>query len=136
MTRYVHFASRLTGWNAIKSRVQQLNLDMTDAQIKQCTTRIKAMADVRHLTIDDTDTIINSFYNNLYSGEKTERPLLNDLTADETAEYAEKTAELGKEPESRALDGVVEKQTDILATDGVDGHASLKGLNGDVVATT
>ena len=136
MTRYVHFASRLTGWNAIKSRVQQLNLDMTDAQIKQCTTRIKAMADVRHLTIDDTDTIINSFYSNLYSEGNAERPLLDNLTAHEKAEFAEKTAELGKEPESQALDGIVEKQTDILSTSGVDGHANLKGLNGDVAATT
>jgi len=30
MTRYVHFASRITGWNAIKSRVGQLGLKMTD----------------------------------------------------------------------------------------------------------
>jgi homocitrate synthase len=35
MSRYVHFASRLTGWNAIKSRVEQLGLNMTDDQIKQ-----------------------------------------------------------------------------------------------------
>ena len=41
MTRYVHFASRLTGWNAIKSRVNQLGLEMTDSQIKSCTVRIK-----------------------------------------------------------------------------------------------
>lgn len=129
MTRYVHFASRLTGWNAIKSRVQQLNLDMTDSQIKQCTTRIKAMADVRHLTIEDTDTIINSFYENLYSDNNTDKPLLDNMTADEKAKFAEKTAELGREPESKALDDVVEKQTDILATNGVDGHADLKGLN-------
>lgn len=32
--RYVHFAHRLTGWNAIKSRVEQLGLHMTDAQVK------------------------------------------------------------------------------------------------------
>lgn len=41
MTRYVHFSNRLTGWNAIKSRVGQLGLEMTDDQVKQCTTRIK-----------------------------------------------------------------------------------------------
>lgn len=35
MSRYVHFASRLTGWNAIKSRVEQLGLSMTDDQVKQ-----------------------------------------------------------------------------------------------------
>jgi homocitrate synthase len=36
MKRYVHFASRLTGWNAIKSRAQQLDIEMTDAQYKEC----------------------------------------------------------------------------------------------------
>lgn len=65
MTRYVHFASRLTGWNAIKSRVEQLGLVMTDSQIKQCTAKIKAMADVRHLAIEDIDSIINEFEQNL-----------------------------------------------------------------------
>ncbi len=44
MTRYVHFASRLTGWNAIKSRAAQLNIDMTDEQYKECTAKIKALA--------------------------------------------------------------------------------------------
>ena len=34
MSRYVHFTSRLTGWNAIKSRVEQLGLKMTDDQVK------------------------------------------------------------------------------------------------------
>jgi homocitrate synthase len=34
MTRYVHIASRLTGWNAIKSRVTQLGLEMSDDEIK------------------------------------------------------------------------------------------------------
>lgn len=53
LTRYVHFASRLTGWNAIKSRVEQLNLDMTDAQCKECTANIKQLADVRPLNVDD-----------------------------------------------------------------------------------
>lgn len=32
--RYVHFAHRLTGWNAIKSRVEQLGLHMSDTQVK------------------------------------------------------------------------------------------------------
>lgn len=45
MKRYVHFASRLTGWNAIKSRAEQLNIKMTDAQYKECTAKIKALAD-------------------------------------------------------------------------------------------
>ena len=35
LTRYVHFASRLTGWNAVKTRVGQLGLTMTDEQVKE-----------------------------------------------------------------------------------------------------
>ncbi|TVY49634.1 Homocitrate synthase, mitochondrial [Lachnellula occidentalis] len=47
MTRYIHFASRITGWNAIKSRAVQLGLDMTDEQYKACTAQIKQLADIR-----------------------------------------------------------------------------------------
>jgi homocitrate synthase len=76
MVRYVHFASRLTGWNAIKSRVEQLGLTMTDDQVKDVyvfpgmrllrltirfrTAKIKALADVRPVTIDDADSIIRA----------------------------------------------------------------------------
>ena len=41
LTRYIHFANRLTGWNAIKSRVDQLNLHLTDDQVKEVTNKIK-----------------------------------------------------------------------------------------------
>ena len=64
LTRYVHFASRLTGWNAIKSRVEQLNLDLTDAQCKECTARIKKLADVRPLNVDDVYVSLLQHYNN------------------------------------------------------------------------
>jgi len=60
MTRYVHFASRLTGWNAVKTRVGQLDLEMTDDQVKTVTAKIKALADIRPLAIDDADHIIRS----------------------------------------------------------------------------
>ncbi|RYP55416.1 hypothetical protein DL769_010191 [Monosporascus sp. CRB-8-3] len=62
LTRYVHFASRLTDWNAVKSRVSQLGLDMTDDQIKEVTAEIKALAHVRPIAIDDADSIIRSFH--------------------------------------------------------------------------
>ncbi|KAL2203787.1 homocitrate synthase [Sarocladium strictum] len=62
MTRFVHIGSRLTGWNAVRSRVDQLGLPMTDVQVKECTQKIKAMADIRPLGIDDTDAIIRSYY--------------------------------------------------------------------------
>lgn len=60
LTRYVHFASRLTGWNAIRSRVDQLNLDLTDAQCKECTARVKKLADIRPLNVDDVYVVLHS----------------------------------------------------------------------------
>lgn len=78
ITRYVHFASRLTGWNAIKSRVEQLNLDMTDAQCKECTAKIKQLADIRPLNVDDVDSIIRQYHLNIKTGGST--PLLNGLS--------------------------------------------------------
>lgn len=58
LTRYVHFASRLTGWNAIRSRVDQLNLDLTDAECKECTARVKKLADIRPLNVDDVYVVL------------------------------------------------------------------------------
>ncbi|KAL6797335.1 homocitrate synthase [Trichoderma sp. SZMC 28013] len=72
LSRYVHFAHRLTGWNSIKSRVEQLGLHMTDAQVKLLTTKIKAMADVRPLAIDDADSIIRAFHLDLQERDTTE----------------------------------------------------------------
>ena len=136
MTRYVHFASRLTGWNAIKSRVSQLGLEMTDSQIKQCTTRIKAMADVRKLAIEDTDAIINTFHENLYLGHGEEKPLLDDMTSEEREKFAQKEAELSREPQSKQLDEVVDRQTDVLAANGIESTNGVKTLNGDSAAAT
>src|SRR5690606_10387158 len=73
-TRYVHFASRLTGWNAIKSRVEQLDLDMTDAQVKECTAKIKQLADIRPLNVDDVDSIIRQYHADVRSQHKNIRP--------------------------------------------------------------
>lgn len=93
MTRYVHFASRLTGWNAIKSRAQQLKIELTDAQCKECTAKIKALADIRPIAVDDADSIIRAYYRNLKSGE--DKPLM-DLTADEHAQFVAKEKELAE----------------------------------------
>ncbi|VEU21239.1 DEKNAAC102124 [Brettanomyces naardenensis] len=62
LSRYIHFANRLTGWNAIKARVEQLNLDLTDDQIKEITHKIKNLGDVRPLSIDDVDSIIKDYH--------------------------------------------------------------------------
>ncbi|KAI4236112.1 MAG: hypothetical protein L6R40_006237 [Gallowayella cf. fulva] len=115
--RYVHFASRLTGWNAIKSRCDQLGINMTDAQIKQCTAKVKAMADVRKLSIEDPDIIINQFYQNLKSDQ--EKPLLDDLTQEEKEAFAKKENELNGEPEMQKLDKLANAHTNGVVTDHV-----------------
>lgn len=112
MSRYVHFASRLTGWNAIKSRAEQLGLQMTDAQIKAVTLKIKALADVRPLAIDDADSIIRNFHFNL-SADK-ERPLLS-LSNEEEKKFIKAEKELSKESDKRELDQVADAQADVPA---------------------
>jgi homocitrate synthase len=112
MTRYVHFASRLTGWNAIKSRAQQLKIDMTDAQYKECTAKVKAMADIRPIAVDDADSIIRAFHRNIKLG--VNKPLLPDMTPEEQAIFAKKEAELNQMPEKQALE---EQVTQEVATE-------------------
>ncbi len=58
MTRYISIAHRLTGWNAVRARVQQLGLGLTDDQIKEATKHIKAVADEKPLTLADVDDIL------------------------------------------------------------------------------
>ncbi len=94
---------------------------MTDEQIKQCTIQIKAMADVRKLAIEDTDIIINRFFENLNS--QHEKPLLENLSVEEKDKFAEKRMELRKEEEARVLEAKVEQQVN-----GGDGYAN--GHNG------
>ncbi|KAJ3494751.1 hypothetical protein NLG97_g3875 [Lecanicillium saksenae] len=62
LSRYVSISSRITGWNAVKSRVDQLGLKMSDEQVKEVTAKIKQLADIRPLAIDDTDSILRSFH--------------------------------------------------------------------------
>ncbi|CAH0048495.1 unnamed protein product [Clonostachys solani] len=62
LSRYVSINSRITGWNAVRSRAEQLGLSMTDEQVKEVTAKIKQMADIRPLAIDDTDSILRSFH--------------------------------------------------------------------------
>lgn len=111
MKRYVHFASRLTGWNAIKSRVEQLGLSMTDAQVKICTTKIKALADVRPIAIDDADSIIRTFHMNLH--KNTDAPLLPDLTPEEKKKFDQKQRELDGEKEKRELDAQADEEAEV-----------------------
>jgi homocitrate synthase len=124
MTRYVHFASRLvsicsfrklwltcfrlSGWNAVKSRANQLNIEMTDAQYKECTAKIKAMADIRPLAVDDGDSIIRAFHRSIKLGKKIDpTELLPNITAEEKAALL-KNAEEESGAEKRTLNGGAE----------------------------
>jgi len=58
MTRYISIAHKLTGWNAIKDRAEQLGLPLTDDQIKGLTTHIKALADQKKIDLNDVDELL------------------------------------------------------------------------------
>jgi len=63
LTRYISIAHRLTGWNAVKHRSEQLGLDLSDGQIQEVTRRIKALADQRALSLSDVDAILHRWVN-------------------------------------------------------------------------
>ena len=58
LTRYIHIASRLTGWNAIRYRADQLGLNLTDLQVKDVTEKVKFMADDHQITLDEVDSLL------------------------------------------------------------------------------
>jgi homocitrate synthase len=58
MTRYISIAHRLTGWNAIKDRAEQLGLGLSDEQVKLVTAHIKALADEKPLELNDVDDML------------------------------------------------------------------------------
>ena len=62
MTRYISIAHKLTGWNAVRDRAQQLGLDLTDDEIKEATRHIKAVADEKPLTLGDVDDILRRWF--------------------------------------------------------------------------
>ena len=62
LTRYVHVAHRLTGWNAIKQRAEQLQLNLSDDQIKHITAQIKVLADQKNLSLDDVDVLLRDYH--------------------------------------------------------------------------
>ena len=69
LTRYVSIGHRLTGWNAVKSRVEQLGLKLTDEEIKDATAKIKELADVRTQSMDDVDSLLRVYHSGIQSGE-------------------------------------------------------------------
>jgi homocitrate synthase len=58
LTRYIHIASRLTGWNAVRYRADQLGLNLSDDEIKEITQKIKILADQHQITLDEVDSLL------------------------------------------------------------------------------
>lgn len=77
LTRYVHVAHRLTGWNAIKQRAEQLQLNLSDDEIKRITAQIKSLADQKKLTLDDVDVLLRTYHSELVGS-----PEVSTLPAD------------------------------------------------------
>lgn len=125
--RYIHFASRLTGWNAIKSRAQQLKIEMTDAQYKEVTAAIKRLADIRPIAIDDADSIIHAYHRNVKQGKQNpgNEVELPNMTEKERRLLAEKRQEDLAAPEKRRLEETVEEQ---VATEQVVKKAKRNGI--------
>lgn len=88
---------------------------MTDAQYKECTAKIKAMADIRPLAVDDGDSIIRAFHRSIKLG-KTIDPteLLPNITAEEKAAILKK-AEEESGVEKRTLNGAAESNAKRVA---------------------
>ncbi len=58
LTRYIHVAHRLTGWNAIADRANQLQLRLSDEDIKAITSEVKRFSDHKTLTLDEVDRML------------------------------------------------------------------------------
>ncbi|CAJ0898543.1 18142_t:CDS:2 [Entrophospora sp. SA101] len=71
MTRYVSIGHRLTGWNAVKNRVEQLDLSLTDEQIKKVTTKIKELADIRPQSMEDVDNLLRNYHHVVTTGDQS-----------------------------------------------------------------
>ncbi len=63
ITRGISIGHRLTGWNAIRNRANQLGLTLEDSTVQQVTQTIKARADVQPLSLPEVDELLISAAN-------------------------------------------------------------------------
>ena len=94
MTRYISIAHKLTGWNAIKDRAEQLGLELTDTQIKLVTQEVKALADIKPMDLNDVDELLQR-----WSSEDGSDPVLaaNQLASIATRLSEKQAAANGKQ---------------------------------------
>jgi homocitrate synthase len=77
MTRYISIAHKLTGWNAIKDRAEQLGLPLTDDQIKDVTAHVKALADQKRMDINDVDELLYRWADGASNEPMNQLPMTN-----------------------------------------------------------
>ncbi|GAA5857775.1 hypothetical protein JCM5296_003371 [Sporobolomyces johnsonii] len=99
MSRYIDIGSRLTGWNAVKSRVEQLELEMTDEQVKDVTAKIKELADVRTQSMDDVDAVLRVYHRGITSGKLALRQsaVFDQLLAEHRSEQGSEAGDAEEE---------------------------------------
>jgi len=73
LTRYISIAHRLTGWNAIKDRAEQLGLPLSDDQIKRVTREVKALADIKPMDLNDVDELLYRWADGIETADDSER---------------------------------------------------------------
>jgi homocitrate synthase len=61
LQRNVQIGHRLTGWNAVRSRAEELGLSLSDEQIKRATQYIKAQADQGALDAQQVDAVLQNW---------------------------------------------------------------------------
>ncbi len=74
LTRYISVAHRLTGWNAVKNRADQLGLSLTDDQVKTVTIHIKALADEKRITLEDVDDMLRRWADGSMTNDQIPNP--------------------------------------------------------------
>ena len=75
LKRYIQIASRLTGWNAICSRADQLGLAMDEPTLKRITEEVKNLSDQQQLTLDEVDHLLYAANGNSMMSEPVSESL-------------------------------------------------------------
>lgn len=58
LQRYIDITNRLAGWNGIKERANQLNLQLSNEEIKEITSRIKDLSYQMKVSLEDVDQLL------------------------------------------------------------------------------
>ena len=82
LNRYIHVAHRLTGWNAMKDRAQQLGISLSNDEIKELTATVKRLSDLRSLTLTDVDNLLHSWPKQIRFG--IDRPVIGRTSGETT----------------------------------------------------